>query len=135
MPHFKTLENKLYYLTDDDVAEGWVDRLPAGSAPVTDAEAEAIRAAGTAEGERDYKHFTGLAKLDLFTEGEQEAVIAAGISGDVQVKRFYDRLLVADHITYSHPEVELGLQLLVARELLTAERQAAIVATMTATRE
>lgn len=84
---------------------------------------------------RDYKHFTGLAKLDLFTNDEQEAVIAAGLSGDVQVKRFYDRMIVADYLTYSDPQAEQGLQLLVARELLTPERKDAIVAAMTATRQ
>lgn len=84
---------------------------------------------------RDYRHFTGLAKLDLFTEAEQEAVIAMGLSGDVQVKRFYDRLIVSDYVTYSDPQVEQGLQLLLARELLTPERKEAIVSTMTASRQ
>ena len=44
MPHFKDQENCLYFLTDDDVASGWLEKLPPGLVQITDDEAEQLRA-------------------------------------------------------------------------------------------
>ena len=43
MPHFKDQENCLYFLTDDEVASGWLDNLPPGLVQITDDEAEQLR--------------------------------------------------------------------------------------------
>ena len=46
------------------------------------------------------------------------------------VKSVYDRFLTADYLTYSDPEVEQGLHLLVQAGLLTQVRKDAIVQSM-----
>ena len=76
-----------------------------------------------------YPLFTGLSKLNLFTSDEQVAIAAASNSAP-SVKSVYDRFLAADYLTYSDPEVEQGLHLLVQSGLLTQERKDAIVQTM-----
>ena len=73
--------------------------------------------------------FVGNAKLDLFTPSEQLAVVTATMADPV-VKLMYDRLLGAAFLSYEDPETEQGLQLLVAKELLTPERKAEIVDVM-----
>ena len=77
-----------------------------------------------------YPKFHGNAKLDLFTPAEQLAVVTATMTDPV-VKLMYDRLLSAAFLTYEDPETERGLQLLVAKGLLTQERKAQIVSAMT----
>lgn len=75
-------------------------------------------------------HFYGNEKLDLFSQTEQLAVVTAAMT-DPQVKLMYDRMLGAAFLTYEDPETEQGLQLLVAKGLLTQERKAQIVSAMT----
>lgn len=77
-----------------------------------------------------FKRFYGNEKLDLFTQAEQLAVVEATMT-DPMVKLMYDRLLSAAFLTYEDPETERGLQLLVAKGLLTQERKAQIVSAMT----
>lgn len=76
-----------------------------------------------------YPQFTSLELLDLFTEQEQLAVVAATMAVPA-VKLWYDRLLAASFITYEDPRTESGLQALVDAELLPPSRKAAIVAAM-----
>lgn len=80
--------------------------------------------------EPQYPRFYGNEKLDLFTQGEQLAVVTATMTDPV-VKLMYDRLLGAAYLTYEDAETEQGLQLLVDKGLLTTERKAEIVARMT----
>lgn len=87
------------------------------------------------EDNRDFKHFTGQAKLDLFTEQEQAAIIGAAYVGDIEVAMVYERFKIADYLTYSDPKVDAGLTLLVAKEKITAARKAEIIHAMTAERE
>lgn len=82
------------------------------------------------EPEPHFNRYTGNDKLDLFTKEEQLAVVTATLT-DPQVKLTYDRLLGANFITYENPEMEMGLSLLVAKELITPERKEAIVLKMT----
>lgn len=76
-----------------------------------------------------YPLFTGLNKLNLFTPDEQVAIAAASNTTPT-VKSVYDRFLAADYLTYSDPEVEQGLHLLVQSGLLTQDRKDAIVQQM-----
>lgn len=76
-----------------------------------------------------YPQFTALEMLDLFTEEEQLAVVAATMQVPT-VKLWYDRMLGADYVTYEDPRTEGGLQALVGAELITSERMAEIVAAM-----
>lgn len=76
-----------------------------------------------------YPQFTALEVLDLFTEGEQLAIVAATMSVPA-VKLWYDRLIAATFVTYEDPRTEGGLQALVDAELLTPQRKAEIVAAM-----
>lgn len=76
-----------------------------------------------------FPRFTGNAKLDLFTQAEQLAVVQATMT-DAHVKLMYDRLIGAAFWTYEDPETERGLSLLVDKDLLTAERKAEIVTAM-----
>jgi hypothetical protein len=73
--------------------------------------------------------FVGNAKLDLFTQAEQLAVVTATMQDPV-VKLLYDRLLGASYWSYEDPETEQGLAVLVDKGLLTAERKAEIVEAM-----
>lgn len=74
--------------------------------------------------------YYGNDKLDLFTKEEQLAVVEATLV-DAQVKLMYDRLLGAAYLTYDSDETKQGLDLLVAKGLLTAERREAIAVIMT----
>lgn len=76
-----------------------------------------------------YPQFTPLELLDLFTEAEQLAVVAATMT-EPAVKLWYDRLIAATFVTYEDPRTESGLQALVDAELITPSRKAAIVAAM-----
>lgn len=76
-----------------------------------------------------YPAFTALELLELFTEGEQLAVVSATMS-NAAIKLWYDKLLAASFITYEDPRTEAGLQALVDNGLLTPERKAEIVAAM-----
>lgn len=76
-----------------------------------------------------YRKFYGNEKLDLFTQGEQLAVVTATMSDPV-VKLLYDRLLGAAFLTYEDPETEQGLSLLVQKGLIAEERKAEIVSAM-----
>lgn len=76
-----------------------------------------------------YPLFTGLNKLNLFTIDEQAAIAVASNTAPA-VKSVYDRFLAADYLTYSDPEVEQGLHLLVQSGLLTQDRKEAIVQQM-----
>lgn len=76
-----------------------------------------------------FPRFTGNAKLDLFTQAEQLAVVQATMT-DAHVKLMYDRLLGAAYWTYEDTETEVGLSLLVEKGLLTVERKAEIVTAM-----
>ena len=75
------------------------------------------------------KQFTSLEFLDLFTEAEQLAIVAA-TNASAQVKLWYDRMLAANFITLADPRTEAGLTALVQAGLLTAERKAEIVGAM-----
>ena len=76
-----------------------------------------------------YPMFTGLSKLGLFTTDEQMAIAAASNTSS-SIKLIYDRILSADYLTYSNPEVDQGLLHLVQAGLLTQERKDAIVQLM-----
>lgn len=76
-----------------------------------------------------YPQFRGNEKLDLFTQGEQLAVVTATMS-DPMVKLMYDRMIGAAYLTYEDPETEQGLQLLVSKGLLSVARKAEIVQAM-----
>lgn len=39
MPHYKSPDNRIHYLTDEDVASGWEVVLPPGSVQLTDEQA------------------------------------------------------------------------------------------------
>lgn len=75
------------------------------------------------------RRFTSLQVLDLFTEGEQLAIVEATLT-EPAVKLWYDRLLAASFVSYEDPRTEGGLQALVDAELLTPERKDEIVAAM-----
>ena len=85
--------------------------------------------------EKEYKHFTGQDKLDLFTESEQAAIMSAAYSGDIQVIMVYERFKIANYLTYSDERTQQGLALLKAKGLVTPERYQEIIAVMTAERE
>ena len=121
--HYKAPDNSLHVIDPE-----FAHLLPIGCVPITEAEADAIRAAQPAP-PAPPKQFTSLAFLDLFTEAEQLAVATAAMQS-AQVKLWYDRTLAAMFITLSDPRTEAGLDALVGAGLLTAERKAAIVEAM-----
>lgn len=109
-----------------DIAEVAAKDVPQGIAfEIVDVEEVGLDTVPT------YPKFHGNAKLDLFTPAEQLAVVTATMTDPV-VKLMYDRLLSAAFLTYEDPEVEQGLLLLVAKELLTQERKVEIVSVMEA---
>lgn len=80
---------------------------------------------------KGYPQFRGNAKLDLFTQAEQLAVVTATMS-DPLVKLMYDRMIGSAYMSYEDPETEAGLSLLCDKGLLTPERKAEIVSRMQA---
>lgn len=44
MPHFKAPNDTLHFLSDEDIASGGIEMLPAGCVEITEAEATSIRA-------------------------------------------------------------------------------------------
>lgn len=66
-------------------------------------------------------------KLDIFTRQEQLEVVQATQTLPL-IKLVYDRLINAEYLSYADPEVDSGLQLLVAQMLLTQARYLEIVA-------
>lgn len=76
-----------------------------------------------------HPRFTSLEVLDLFTEGEQLAIVEATLT-EPAVKLWYDRLLAASFVSYEDPRTEGGLEALVTAGLLTPERKSEIVAAM-----
>lgn len=75
------------------------------------------------------RRFTSLEALDLFTKGEQLAIVEATLT-EPAVKLWYDRLLAASFVSYEDPRTEGGLEALVTAGLLTPERKDEIVAAM-----
>lgn len=70
--------------------------------------------------------FTSLEFLDRFTEDEQLAVVQATIS-NASIKLWYDKLLAASFIDLVDPRVEGGIDALIAFELISPDRKAALL--------
>lgn len=81
MPYFKDQENKLHFLSDDDVLNGWAANLPSGCVKISDDEAKEIenpaptseQLAAKARAERDAK----LAETSWLIERHNEQLAAA----------------------------------------------------------
>ncbi len=73
-----------------------------------------------------YPVLEGNAKFELFTDAERAAILTTA-STDTAVMLLVNRITGAAFITYADPELEIGLTLLVNKELLTPERKAEIV--------
>ena len=130
MPTYKDPSNRLHFLSDADVESGGESYLPAGTVKITDAEADAIRAANQPEPTQEPSaKLAPLEFFDLFTLPEQTAVANAAMT-NVQAKLWYDRMLAATFVTIDDPRTEAGLDALVGIGLLTAERKAQIVTAM-----
>lgn len=123
MKIYKAPDNSLHVIDPE-----FAHMLPPGCVPITEAEANAIRAARPVP-PAPPKQFTSLEFLDLFTEPEQLAVATAAMQS-AQVKLWYDRTLAAMFITLADPRTEAGLAALVQAGLLTAERKAEILEAM-----
>ncbi len=76
-----------------------------------------------------YRDLTSLEFLDLFTDDEQVAVVAATMTSPI-VKLWYDKMIAAMSITLSDPRTEAGLDALVDAGLLSVDRKAEIVEAM-----
>lgn len=132
MPHFKDSLNRLYFLSDEDIANGGEALLPIGCVQITDEQADALRSADESpSGEGQARRFSSLEFLDLFTEPEQLAIVEASMQS-AQIKLWYDRTLAASFITITDARVSAGLDALVDASLLTSARKAEIVAAMSA---
>ena len=70
--------------------------------------------------------FTSLEYLDRFTDTEQDAIIAAA-GQNVQVKKYYDRLLAATFIDLDDPRTEMGIDALIGVGLVDAGRKTALM--------
>lgn len=72
------------------------------------------------------KQISALDMLDLFTEDEQRAVVAASLQ-NVEIKLWYDRMIAASYVTYGDPRTAQGLDALVSAGLLTQPRRDEII--------
>ena len=124
MQHYKTIENNLYAIEPE-----FAGLLPQGCVPISDEEANEIRAAINMNLPQSPKQFTSLEYLDLFSESEQLAVVTATMAVP-QVKLWYDKMLAAGFITSADPRTEGGLAALVGAGLLTEARKVEILAVM-----
>lgn len=69
---------------------------------------------------------TKLAMIERFTEDEYEGILLAAKS-DVQVQGWLDRFAAATQINLDDPRTVSGMDLLVSKNLLTAEREVEIL--------
>jgi hypothetical protein len=74
--HYKAKDNSLYFLSDEDIANGWASTLPAGSVQITDDEAQAIREQAKA-GNRAQTIAARLAEIDALSVRALRATVAA----------------------------------------------------------
>lgn len=65
--------------------------------------------------------------FDRFTQAEQLSIVAA-TNNDIEVKIFYDRMWGSDFIDLRDPRTTLGIDLLIAKELLDASRKVELLA-------
>lgn len=75
----------------------------------------------------DKPRFSSRDFLKRFTPEEKLAVVTATMSS-AHVKLLWDNLLAADHIDLADPEVEEGIDYLIAQELIDADRKAEVLA-------
>jgi len=66
--------------------------------------------------------FTSLEYLDKFTKEEEDAIIIASDS-NIEIKKFYFRLLAATFIDLEDPRTEAGIDALIAAGLLDESRK------------
>lgn len=123
MLHFKNKDGVVFAYESQD------DRDKFGATDLVQITQSELDAYIAALNPLQWPRFVGNEKLDLFTQPEQLAVVAATMQDPV-VKLLYDRLLNAAYLSYEDPETEQGLSVLVAKGLLTAVRKAEIVAAM-----
>jgi hypothetical protein len=79
MPHFKSEDGLLYFLSEEDIANGGKSLLPDGCTLITDQEADGIQNPPPSEAQIiawDIEKLRGLLRLSL----DQRAVISARIS-------------------------------------------------------
>ena len=62
-----------------------------------------------------------------FTPAEQVAIVAAARTDD-DVKNFYDHLHMAGHVDLTSTSTEAGVDLMIAKNLVAAERKATLLA-------
>lgn len=78
---------------------------------------------------KEYRQFTPLSVLELFTEEEQLTIVTASMSVPA-VRLWYDKLIAATFVSYADPRMDTGLQTLVGAGLITQERKDAIAEVM-----
>lgn len=113
-----------YSLTGRIVSIGllYAGDMSAGDRLATDAEIAAWQAAQSAASS---KQFTFLQFMDLFTPAEQTAIVG---SADTKVKLFLLMAAGATYISLNDPQMIVAFAYLVTLGLLTADREAAILA-------
>ena len=81
------------------------------------------------EDPNQYPMLTGNAKFEIFTDAERAQILAM-TNTDTNIMLLVNRITGANFISYTDPELELGLNLLVEYRLLTPERKAEIVTSL-----
>jgi hypothetical protein len=71
--------------------------------------------------------FTSLEYLDRFTDEEEDSIILAAES-NIQIRKYYNRLLAATYIDINDSRTEQGLDALIMLELLAPERKEQLLA-------
>lgn len=108
-----------------DCPDGWIEMSEQRSSPHAVAQSD-----GTwVEPPPVYHQMSSLDFLRLF-DPERRAIKQAAMQ-DVDIGIWYDDTVAAPFVTYSDPRVEYGLTALVEAGLLTPERKAEIVTSMT----
>lgn len=110
--YYKDSENNVY-------AYSPIQTPKPGLIQITQEEMEQLTTAP--EPDPQYKRFTPLEVLDLFTEPEQLAIVTVTQSSP-QVKLWYDRLIAATYVTYEDPRTAAGIQQLEDAGLISPER-------------
>lgn len=127
MKYFKDIKGEVFAFAADGSDDAWISENRPDLVPMTQEEVEAHLE--DVAPKPVFPKFRGNEKLDLFTYSEQLAIVTATMTDPI-VKLIYDRLIGASYWSYEDPETEQGLQLLLAKGLITSERKQTITLAM-----
>lgn len=122
MNYYKDINNKVFAFESDGSQDDYIDE---SLTLITKQQADDIIASNQAEPELKTK-FASLEYLDRFTDAEEDSIIQAADS-NIQIKKYYNRLLAATFIDLEDPRTVAGIDALISAGLLESSRKAQLL--------